>query len=432
MTTGTDSAGAIPRAFPPRMGTSTSVPLALVGPLIIVALCWLRSPQMLLEGRFWAEDAMFYGYATHSATFLQKAAYVYKGHLELFTSFTHALASYLNPKMAPLFTASAALLLECCLGYLIVALRKELSIGLAPALAICALVVVSPVASEHYLNIVNSQWVAAAILVVLINVSRDGLRGHEILVGLSSLLLGLCGVESCLMFPVALLYAAAWRSRPHVIIAGSLLACCLVQGGLVVTHPIESRLQPMAATGYIVAPFLQIVVKHLLGMAAEIHLAEWYRQGPMATGAPTSFLILPLAALAGLVGLVGKGGRPDRRLLLASILLLLGLNEVGAVGDRNDMVGPIMMRYFFVPGVMVALLLAKSEPAPHSLPLRHAALGVALLVSATDFFADGYNDSLVTMQHAWRRDVDGCRSRLGPCHIAISPDGFEVVMPSGR
>ncbi len=420
---------ASPCSAGPRGFTVGSLALACVGPLIIVALCWLRSPQMLTEGRFWAEDSMFYGNATHSATFLQKAFYIYKGHIEVFTSVSHALASYLNPKMAPLLTGSAALLLECTLGFMLVAFRKELALEFLPVLALCALLVVSPVASESYLNALNSQWLAAAILVVLVNLPREVLDRRKAIVCLASLALGLCGIESCLIFPIALLYTVGRRSGPHAIIASTLLVCCLIQAAMIATHPIDSRFQPIGPTVYIVAPFLQIVVKHLLGMGADIALADGYRHGAIGGGALTSFIVLPTAMLAFLAVLVFRKRERDLRLLLVSLVTLTCLNEIGAVGDRNELVGPFMMRYFFVPSLMAGMLLARSTASSHALPLRQGVLYVVLVVSAADFFGNGYNDSLVTLRHSWRNDVDECRQHQDACHIGISPDGFEVVLP---
>jgi len=428
-TTSSDLADLRSGSWQPAAGAAT---VALAGPLLIVALCWLRSPQMMVQGRFWAEDSMFIGHMLASPSLPEKVFYVYKGHLEIISSLTHAMASYLSPKMAPLFTGSIDLLIECTLGYILVSFRRDFSIPLLPALAICALLVVSPSASEHYLNILNSQWLTSAILFLLINLPERRLEGHAIAIISASLLLGLSGIPSSALFPIALLYAVRWRSRPHGLIAATLLVCCLIQGALIATHALGSRFLPVSPSVYVVAPLLQVVVKHLMGVDAENNLAAWYRNGPMMVGALSSFIVLPIGVLAWMVRRIYRDRLSDTGLLLVSFLGVTLFNEVGAVGDRNNMVGVYMMRYFFLPSFIVAMIVSRSTGTAYlrAMSLGHCALYVALTVSTIDFFENGYNDSLVTFQHSWRRDIDGCRTHPSPCRIDISPGGYEIEFPA--
>ncbi len=406
--------------------------LALAGPAIIVTLCWLRSPAMLRTGRFWAEDTMFFDHAHGAPTLLAKLAYVYKGHYELFATLSHALASYAKPKLAPLVTGTAGLALEAMLAYLIIYWRRDLGLGLLPALAISALLVVSPCASEHYLNAVNSQWLASAVLFVVIALPERRLAGRVPAAAAAGFVLGLCGVSSCALLPVAVLYALARRSRPHAAAVVGLCVACLIQGVLIVTHPLDSRFLPVSPYVYVVAPFLQVVVKHLMGVDAENNLAAWFRNGPMAWHALSSFVLMPLALLAGIAYRLRREGLSDVGLLLLSFLIVTLFNEVGAIGDRNDMVGAYMMRYFFLPSFIVAFLLARIAPAVSGLAPRHAALALALLVSTVDFFGSTYNASLVMLDHDWPRQVDACRAGPpGSCRVETSPDGFRVDIPGG-
>ena len=416
-----------------RRAVGAEATVAVAGPLLIVALCWLRSPQILFQGRFWAEDSMFFGHMLASHSFLDKVFYVYKGHVEIISSLSHAIASDLSPKMAPLFTGSVDLLIECILGYVLVYFRREFAIKLPSALAICALLVVSPCASEHYLNMLNSQWLDSAILFLLINLPERRLERHAAIVVMSTLALGLSGIASSALFPVAVLYAAQWRSRPHALIAATLMVCCCIQGALIVTHGLENRFAPVSLAVYVVAPFLQVVVKHLMGVDAENNLAQWFRTGPMAAGLPSSFIVLPLGVLAWMASRIYRERLSHMGLLLLSFLFVTLFNEIGAVGDRNNMVGVYMMRYFFLPSFIVALILARSRPAPlvGPLSLAHCALFAAVVVSSIDFFGSGYNDSLVTLQHSWRSDIDECRTHPGPCRIDISPGGYEIELPAG-
>ena len=181
-----------------------------------------------------------------------------------------------------------------------------------------------------------------------------------------------------------------------------------------------------------VAPFLQVVVKHAMGVDAENNLAAWFRGGPMAMHAVSSFVLLPMGLLAGIAHRIRRDGRSDETLLLLSFLIVTLFNEVGAIGDRNDMVGLYMMRYFFLPSLIVALLLARTVPTARGLAPRHAALALALLVSTVDFFGSDYNASLVTLDHDWPRQGDACRAGpAGPCRVDTSPDGFRVDIPGG-
>ena len=422
------------RTSQPSRRRAKHVAIALIGPALIVIICLLRSPEIMREGRFWAEDTFFYNHAIVSS-FLEKLTYVYKGHLEILSSFAAMLASYAKIKMAPLVTTYFGLLIELVLAFLIVCFREDLKFRLLPALLICVLLVISPCASEHYLNTLNSQWLTSAILLLIINLPAKRLEKHPISCVTAASVLGLSGVPAASLAPIALLYALAWRSRPHLLIALALASCCAIQLGLLATHGVSDRFVAVNPLVFLAAPFLQVLVKHLAGVDAENALGTWFLH--VIRSEPYSFptaLFAPLAILLIIVRHIVHNRKAESSLLLMSFLYVVLFNMMGAGGDRFGMVGVYAMRYFFLPSFILALLVARSDFAGRMGRMGKMPVGIALLVfvsvvSTRDFFFNRYNEGLVVQSRDWRHDVDNCRAASGPCRIEVNPGDFFVDIP---
>ncbi len=421
--------GAARRAKADRRSVFGPIGIALLGPSIIVAISLLRSPDVMAQGHLWAEDAFFLTHMLQPGPLWAKALFVYNGHLELLNNLVFAAASHLSLKMVPLATSYCGLLVECALAFLIVRGRRGLEIGLSSALLISALIVVSPCSAEHQLNMLNSVWTSAGILLVLINLPKDRLERHEPSVAVAAALLGLSGIPALSLTPIAVLYAAAWRSRPHALIAAALTLCGVIQAALLLAHGTPNRFGSVSAWVYLAAPFFHVVLEHLAGVEAASAVGHWFQGAIPNTAAISSLMLAPLALLGWICAHIAWSRDLRSRLLLATFLYVVTFNIAFAIGDRNDLFSIYDMRYFFVPSLCLALLIARTAEVSARW-LRGAVLcvlGFVTIQSAKDYFWDGYNGMYVTRQRDWRAGVADCRAGAGPCRVEVDPGGWYIV-----
>ena len=420
---------AAPRAKADRRSGFGRIGIALLGPSIVVAISLLRSPDVMAQGHLWAEDAFFLTHMLAPGPLWSKALFVYNGHLELLNNLAFAAASHLRLKMVPLATSYCGLLVECALAFLVVRGRRGLEIGLPSTLLISALLVVSPCSAEHQLNMLNSVWTSAGILLVLINLPKERLERHEPAVAAASILLGLSGIPALSLTPVAVMYAAAWRSRPHALVAAALVLCGVIQAALLLTHGAPNRFGSVSPWVYLAAPFFHVVVEHLIGIEATSALGHWFQGSIPNTAAIPSLMLAPIALLGWACVYIARGRDLRSRLLLATFLYVVTFNIAFAIGDRSDLFSIYDMRYFFVPSLCLALLMARTAEIPSRWPRGVIlwALAFVTVLSAKDYFWDGYNGMYVTRQRDWRAGVAECQAGAGPCRIEVDPGGWYVV-----
>ena len=427
--------GAPPRTRAHRRVGFGPVGVALLGPLVVVVLSLLRSPDVMAQGHLWAEDAFFLTHMLRPGSPWEKALFIYNGHIEFLNNLVFAAASHLRLKMVPLATSYCGLLVECALAFLVVLGRRGLEIGLSSALLIAALTVVSPCSAEHQLNMLNSVWTAAGLLLVMINLPEASLKGREPGVVAAAILLGMSGIPALSLTPVAMLYAAVWRSRPHALMAVALTLCGLIQAALLLTHGAHDRFGSVSAWVYLAAPFFHVVVEHLAGVEVASALGHWFQGSIPNTVAISSLVLVPLALLGWMCTHVVSSRDLRSRLLLATFLYVVTFNIIFAIGDRNDLFSIYDMRYFFVPSLCLALLLARAaEVSPHwPRGVVLCILGFVTIQSAKDYFWDGYNGMYVTRQRDWRQGVADCQAGAGPCRVEVDPGGFYAVdIPASR
>ena len=412
-----------------RRSDFDSIGVALLGPLIVVAVSVCRSADVMAQGHLWAEDAFFLTHMLKPGSLWSKGFFIYNGHLELLNNFVFAAASHIRLKMIPLATSYCGLFIECALAFLVVLGRQDLEIGLFSALSISTLIVVSPCSAEHQLNMLNSVWTSAGILLVLINLPKERLERHKPSLAVAATLLGLSGIPALSLTPVAMLHAAAWRSRPHALIAAALTLCGVLQATLLLTYGTPNRFGSVSPWVYLAAPFFHVFVEHLMGVEATSALSHWFQQSTPNTAAVSSLMLAPIALLGWICMHLATSRDLRSRLLLTTFLYVVTFNITFAIGDRNDLFSIYDMRYFFVPSLCLALLVARTGEVSTRWPFGAVLcmLAFVTVTSTKDFFWDGYNGMYVTRQRDWRRDVANCRAGDGSCRVEVDPGGYYAV-----
>jgi hypothetical protein len=413
---------------------SLEVGLAIGVLLLLVAL---RAPGILMHGRFWAEEGTLFG-AIQERSLLGQLFHLKSGQLLLLLNISLTLAAHASLVHAPRVTTYFGVLALCGLAGLLVGFRRALGIDFPAALLVSVLMLTSPVASEHFANSTNVQWIASAAVMILILLPGDMLRAH-----LGSLLplvvlLGLSGMPAASLAPVALLFALARRSRMHALIGVALAICAAIELVLVVrtfwlpgrTLPIEpDRTLPVEPYIYVAASFLQVVVKHFLGIEAAGALGEAFRHGTVSTRSVWAFLVLPTALLAASGWFVWRNWRHPLALALVSTGYVIGFNVFGSTGEPRGMIGVGGMRYFFLPTVIALLTVGSLLSSPRVLGRVSVAtciLALVAAVSTADFFGHPYFNGFASDRPSWRAELARCPAPPKRCRAAISPPGWFV------
>jgi hypothetical protein len=415
-------------ARPTSTRTSLEVGLA-VG--VVLTLMALRAPGILLHGRFWAEEGKLFA-VVRERSLLDQVLYLKGGELQILLDVALALAAHIRIAWAPLVTTYFGVVATCCLVALLVRFRRDLGLDLASALLISVLVLTSPAATENFANSTNIQWTASALALVVILLPGDVLRARLRWALPLVVLLGLSGVPAASLAPVAALFALARRSRAHGLVAAALASCLAIEATLVLGHGLPPhRTLPNDPFIYVAASFLQLVVKHALGVEATMALGDVLRHATGGGRHVWALLVLPSALLVVAALVIRARWRDPLSLALLSIGYVVAFNVFGSLGDPRGLIGIWGMRYFFLPTVIGLTALPgalRGVRVTRRVSAATLALGIAAAVSATDFFAHPYVDPFASEEPSWRAQLATCPAPPQPCRLAISPPGWFVEL----
>lgn len=354
--------------------TGALVPALL---LLAAAAIVLRVPGLVLEPRFWAEEARVYFVHALSAGPLDALAAPHQGYYSLVPNLATWLATLVPLEMAPAVTTAVALAVQFLPALIVATSPAPWADGPLRRVSAVLVVLLVGAAGELHANTANSQFhlaLAAGLVYLDFAVELPGRRRRALLAVL--LLAGLTGVQAILLAPVF-----AWRwwhdRRPADAAAAVVLGLCLaLQAAVVLTAPAEAD---RFATG--------IDPARALGRAAE-RLAKGLLVYPVAGGLGPKTLDLPLGWLLAAVGGIGVTAAivaqaailrhgPGRDLLAAAWLVA----AVSFVGSRRMAGGD---RYLALPAVLVVLaILAVALDRRQARPVRlAAAMAVASAILA--------------------------------------------------
>lgn len=361
-----EGAHPVPAAWPTRLDPRRLPESTALGLLIYLGLLVWRAPEIVLAGRFWAEEALFFQQARHTDLFTALAA-APLGYLNLPANLAAWLASRVPLELAPRVTVSVALLVQMLPALLL--LRGGVP-GLRAWwqrwLALLLLLVVPP-SQEVWLNSVNAQFhlaIAAALVLVAPAGRGVGAVGRRLVL----LLAGLGGVPALFLTPLFW-----WRT--HVEGSGERLGqalvltlCLLCQGALVIQLLMAGvRGGEIYWTAFPLVVLAKQVMLPLLGSG----LTDGWVDAliPLLTMPPTRHWLAPLLWslltafwLLALSATWRSGARGARYLLLASmVMLVLGFwggadlhRPAVALGHARALFAG---RYYYAPNVLVALAL---------------------------------------------------------------------------
>ncbi len=427
-----------PPGSPAARAATDAVPTRAEGAALLaalVALQYLRAPQVLLGGRIWGEEGSYLQAALERSA---ASALVWcsdaVGYYVLPLNLAAVAAARLPLVAAPLvFSGAGALVLALPLA--LAALDPEWRTRRRLGLAALVLLLCAP-GAEIWLNLASAQFVIALGAAIALATSPDTRAAQALRLAYLGFA-GLSGVASLLLAPLFALRALLDRSRARAAEAAVLFACLALQLALLAGAPeagSRHRLGGLPLLAGIAASrqLLQLAVYPLdafagfgrVGLAAEILRAV---QQP-----GLQWLALALAAGAFPLALLWSAHRSGARAapwwIASAALLLLG-SLVATRDPIPNLIHPVFAsRYFYAPNALLLLALAECLLRARGPLARRAAAGALawlLACGLLDFwrpepFFFGRSDWYAEVR-AWQADPTR--------PIAHAPTGWQIRGP---
>ncbi len=397
--------------------------------LAFVILVCARMPDIVLHGRFWAEEGRYFFHDAASMGWRQALLYPVGGYLNIVANGAGLLAHALVPlRLAPFVTTGIALACQAC-PLLVLLSARDRWLQSPVVLGAATLLLATPAAvDEVWLNSIHSQFqlgLANALILAL-----EPAAGGVGLFRLGLLLLGpLAGPASLFLAPLFALRVLLERSPARL-----LQALTLGLGGsvqlLLFYQPTGGRSYGIGAAMLACVLFVKQICVPMLGHDAAnrlgIRLHDEFARGRLPIRTTVAACLLFACFL--LATLRARIAAP--RWLFGAALLTAALSDYGAVDGRGNLLWvEFGERYALIPSVLLAMSLL-ALAADRSRPILRAA--AMLLVGW--IAAVGLRDEIAAARPVFAHGPDWAaevrRWQADPSHpLAIWPQGWTVALP---
>ena len=399
---------------------------------LFALLVCLRMPDIVLEGRFWAEEGTHFFVEAWRDPPLRAVFTPFGGYLNLAASGGTVLARWLLP-LADAPDATVALALACQLVPPLIVLTAA-DAWLRPTrvrLLAVLLILFSSNSDEIWLQTLHCQFeltLAAALVLALDTPPLGSAAFAWRLVPLA--LAPLCGPGAFALVPLFFLRALSERSAARAAEGGVIAAAALVQlvGFFSVLPGRSNALHPVL---YLCMLTVRHLAVPLLGMAHADTVADAIRAQLAASRVPLIAVLLPLLVFGGLgAASVAAGRRQPALWLFAAAAAVSLLSAYGAISQGPDMISAFFgERYVFVPQVLLGLgvlALAATSTGRRSELFRLVVLWL-LVIGASGYF---FPWPAIAKGPDWRTEVAAWRhDPARPLHVWPAPLVIHLTPP---
>ena len=392
---------------------------------VFVALVWLRMPQIMRHGRFWAEEGRDYFANAWNLPWWRALTATDVGYLNLTANVAAVLARYLVPlEQAPHVTTAMALCLQALPAILLVTAADAWLARPHALLAAILLLAMPPGSEEVWLNTPNSQFhVAAAAGICLALDARSGRNtGYK---AVFLVLAPLCSPATMALAPLFLARAAWERTRPRVMLASSIGLGTLVQAGVFLSRSANPghllqlpSLVSMVAVKNLAIPFL--------GTAIAGYVADRLRWDVVSGVFPVAAFLAAGIAGALLLAAILIRRRPAPLWLLLAGVALAAISYSAALGSGPDLIAPIAAnRYAIAPSMLFGLCVISIAATGRDRLAWLAWAITAWLLAVAVIQTVLPQNPVFKSGPSWRAEI--AKWRADPSHpIAIWPSGWVV------
>jgi hypothetical protein len=386
-----------------------------------------RMPQIILKGRFWAEEgSIFYRHAWNEPIW-QAAWEPYGGYLNLVANCGSILARWSLPlQFAPYATISVGLFFQLLPSMFLITARDHWLRPWQARTASLLLVLLMPGSEEVWLQTLHCQFELALCCGII--VSLEARRGVAAGMALCVLVLApLCGPASIALWPlfIARLFFERTPTR--------LLQCSAIGAGSVVQ--IFFFLSSPPGRAYALHPFINLSVislKHFAIPFLGIHGAEAVNTSIRATFVSGHIPIIPTLLPPLILGplaliLLRRGLGYPGIWFFTAFLLTASICYFGAIGGGLALLDVLgNQRYVVLPQLLLELSILSLAATRHTRVALVSRVAVAwlLIVGLTNYWTV---NPLVANGPAWRPEVAAWKAN--PNHLLqIWPDGWTTQL----
>lgn len=422
----------IAEGSPGRSGATSRAPsrpavgASSLGAAVFIACIVLRSPRILSTPRFWAEEGSLYYAQMQHLSFGQALAFVANGNYQFATNLIVELSVLGRTRDAAAVTTYICLVLAglcCVLIARFLAARSCSAVSIAVA---CALFALQVSGYEVLLNATNIQWVCSAItLLLFLEDEIPAASPSAFCRYLCVAALGMTGVTSCILLPVAAAIALTRRSRIHHAMLAVLASTAFAQLAIVLTHPGNVGRSYSLSMASAIPLALQGVLSAFLPPSTVDAIGATLLAPDLPTRAAGFQVVLVGAAVLGAIAAcaVTTLGRFRTAILLAAAVFFTAMNEFGALGEVSDFMSSYGgSRYFFLASTCMIVMLAAGLNGRSA--WSRGASAAAVAVMASNLILTTAASTLPSIFFAGRpfaAQVDAC-AVAAPCDVYAWPD----------
>jgi hypothetical protein len=381
---------------------------AFAGLLLLAAS---RSPYLLLNGRFWAEEGAVHFQRAVVESDLDALLYTYAGYFNLPANVSTWLASLVALRFAPLVPVWLSFGVLAAIVWVALRWPSRLLPNGASRLAAAGLLIVGTVAfPEVWLNSLNAQTYLGLLTLLIAFVPASEMTRRQFGTGVVMLgIAGLSGLYSVALVPLFLLEAWYARSRRSAVFAATITGAGLVQLAVV----LSDRANEASGSTRLSVPTFEQLSRSLAGRQLSALVLGHDLAGKLLQGQVPSPRSLVMATLALVIGalLVALCLRvPDRRVPLKLGVAFVWVQILIQIGAIGRLVGG---RYVVVPlGILTLLVVHAFASAGRGWVRWSAAVlcGAILIAGLSEFWTYGEPMLRCTGCPRWSAEVERYRA----------------------
>ena len=413
---------AVPIHHAPASRPGITIGFAAIVITILAAL--IRTPDVLIEGRFWCEDGSIFARDLIRADLVGAVTYVYKGTLQLGTALPVWLATRAPVDDWPLVATWMSLGVEAILAALYLMWATSSGISRRTSWVGLFAILLHPLFYEISATTTNVQWITGMCALFVLLMPEKVVRESRIPLGLVIVMSGLTGVPANMLAPLFVIRGLINRSY-HLAFGVLLSLTTGLQLALIVSHPVSDPRFQFDFYYFAVGAMLQTIWVTVAGIPVKV-VARLAIAGPHATlvglALTASGLIIAFLVVRAAHGAASR--KLPVILLVVAWLLVTMLNVFGAIGTDDIFLNPPGgARYFAFGSVCMILLVVLVTRHPHR-SLRLFADGLLIyfvllcvVQRAALRFPRGYGEG-----PSWRTQLEHCRTNpRRPCDIRLWP-----------
>lgn len=348
--------------------------------ILFLGLSFMKMPQVLLQGRLWAEEGSVFMQDMQTRTLLEAVSYNYRGSIQLITALACWFATRVNIASMPYVTTYVAFGVSFILFIQMTAFAKRFGRSLFIIVTFLVGWMFLPETYEVWLTSTNIQWLCSLSLLMILLQKEDIIKSHLGVISVWVLLCGITGVPSCMLAPGFLVKGAVRRSIIFGSLGGLLAVSTAIQVAAILSTDFKGRpfelnivdVLTSIAVGTIIQPILTVKLTNMITSIAVIN----------------NLLVTMSIIAISLAPFVYKD-KDERNTsltmhyLVGCWFLVTGLNVVGSLSGASILSSAPLVgsRYFFFGAscLLIALLLMSSSDRRW---LRLLSTGLLIFIAA--------------------------------------------------